>query len=89
MAENTEPVIVSGVPVPKVRQPGRPKGAGCNLRLLARLKPGDMSSCIWGCSKKKMNSIRTSAWYGGIPLKIRVLEGDLYAIWKLNKQPID
>ena len=77
-----EPVVLTGVEIPKIRRPGRPKGAGVNLKLLARLRAGDGSSCIWGCSKRKMHSIRTSAFYGGIKVKIRSLEKGLYAIWK-------
>ena len=80
----SEPVIITGVPPPAIRRFGRPKGAGCNLQLLAKLKPGDLSSCIWGASLKKKNSIRESAHLNGIKLKVRKLEGGVYAIWRIT-----
>jgi hypothetical protein len=78
-----EPIIVNGFePPPILGRTGRPKGAGCNLRLLAKLTPGDTRSCVWGCSQRKMNSIRTSAIQHGIKVKIRRLEDGTYAIWR-------
>lgn len=78
-----EPAVVKGFEVTKVLGRGRPKGSGCNIQLLNILKPGDLSSCVWGCSKKKARSIRVTAAYHGIKVKVRMLENKLYAIWRV------
>ncbi len=81
-----EPIFVNGPPPIKIAGRGRPKGSGCNLRLLKGMKAGDS---MWHLSFKKMNSIRVSAQKNGIKIKVRALPdkradgGVDYAIWKL------
>lgn len=76
--------IVHRVAPTKVLGRGRPKGTGSNQLLLEKIKPSDMSSCIWGVNRKKMESIRYTAHASGITLKIRRLEGGKYAIWRMT-----
>lgn len=75
-----EPVIVKGITPPQVIGRGRPRGAGCNLRLLKRMEPGN---CIWEVSKRKMNSIRVTANRYKVKIKVRLLPSGNYGIWKL------
>jgi hypothetical protein len=79
-----DPPIIEGVTPPKILgRGGRPQGHGCNISLLNRLKPGDKSSCAWGMTLRKKNSIRETAFQHGMKIKVRRLEGGLYAIWRL------
>lgn len=70
----------SGVPVPPIIRKGRKKGSGCNLKLLQRMKVGDS---IWDVPEDKMISLRSSAFRGGLSIRIRKVEDNNYAIWKL------
>lgn len=76
-----EILIESEVPIPKVIGRGRKKGDGRNLSVLARMKPGDSIS---GLTRKRMGSYRTSACREGISIRIRMIEEDSYAIWRLE-----
>lgn len=76
-----QPVIVQGIPVQKVRQPGRPHGIGKNLDLLRALKAGSPNSCIFNVSKEKWNSLRQSAHKQGIEIITRKMENGRYSIW--------
>lgn len=84
-----EDVILKGVPPTKIIGTGRRKGDGCNLRLLARLTPGEVQSCVWDVPFDRMNSIITSGKQHGIKCRVRKLEDKpkkeaLYGIWRVN-----
>jgi hypothetical protein len=73
-------IIEHGKQMPKVAGRGRPKGSGSNLKLLAKLKPGDS---LFDVPRNKMNSIRTSAYRSGIAISIRLIpDTQLYSIWR-------
>ncbi len=75
-----EPIVVTNSPLPKGRG-GRPKGSGCNLRLLARIASG---GCILNLEEKKARSLFETGRKRGIKLKIRRLPFDEgYGIWKI------
>jgi hypothetical protein len=74
-------VIEHNRPIPKVAGRGRPKGSGCNLKTLAKLKPGDS---LFDVPRNKMNSIRSSAYRAGVEISIRLIpDTQLYSIWRL------
>lgn len=76
--------IMSCVPPTKVLGRGRPKGIGCNLSMLNKLKEGNVQSCIWNLDLKKMRSIKTTAGQHGIKIKVRRLHNGLYALWRME-----
>lgn len=78
------PRVVVGLAPPKIIGRGRPKGFGPNQKLLSKIKPGADYSCIWGLSLKKMRSIKSSASLLKMKIKIRHLEKDKYAIWRIS-----
>lgn len=72
------------VPIPPIkRSPGRPKGSGCNMRLLKRMKPGNS---IFDVPKLKMLAFCESARMCGVKVKVRKLPygNELYAIWRIE-----
>lgn len=72
--------VIRPEPVPKIKGRGRPKGTGENVRLLARLKPGEM---VFDVTEKKKNSIRGSARRHNIKVSVRYMpETKLYTIFK-------
>jgi hypothetical protein len=77
-SEDGVSVILKDTPRPKVSC--RPKGNGCNLRLIAKLLEG---GCVWGVSFKKARSLFETGRKRGIRLSIRMLpDNDGYGVWK-------
>ncbi len=73
--------VLESMPIPKIQGRGRPKGHGPNLRMLARMKPGN---CIVDVPWRKMESIRSSAYDGGYKIRVRRMpDSKRYFIWKL------
>lgn len=78
-----EKCAIGDQPIPeKIFQRGGYKGWGVNQKLLARLTPSDLRSCIYKCSKKKMSSIRQTAWKYDILITIRQHEDGRFSIWR-------
>lgn len=81
-------MVIEAGPMPRIRGRGRPKGAGSNLRLLAKLVPN--GNPVWGVPRKKMLSIRQSARNAGILIKTREIPGphgestDTYVIQRIK-----
>lgn len=75
--------IIEGLPHLK-RRGYASRGRGRNQLLLARVKPGQGGSCIFGIDKKTLNSIRQTAHRNNIKLKIRELENHKYAVWRVT-----
>lgn len=84
---NRKPIIITGIPIPRIRSGGRPKGSGRNVKLLNKLTPDSAQSCIWGVDKKTANSLRTSAHQQGMPCVIRKLDDGTYGVWRVSSKP--
>lgn len=73
--------VLQSMPIPKIQGGGRPKGSGPNMKMLARMKPGN---CIVEVPFNKMQSIKSSAFDMGCRIRIRRMpDSSRYFIWKL------
>lgn len=86
MAQHTnlviEPVDIPLLPIIN-RKGGRPKGSGCNMRLLQRMKIGNT---IMDVPKGKMLALTEAAKKLGMKLRTRKLPygEEIYAVWRIE-----
>lgn len=78
------PLLITDEELPKISRTGRPKGAGCNMRLLNRMKVGQT---VWDVPRHKMDAIRASAWRLGVRIStVFIPETGLFAIKKIGEK---
>lgn len=65
------PLIVNGVSVPEIFRNRKRRASGVNMRLLAKLSPGESSFCIMAPNWCRAQSFRLSAKRMGIKILIR------------------
>jgi len=72
----------SQIPLPKVQGRGRPKGTGCNLRLLNSMKVGDSA---WGIPASRVHSLRQTAFMAKMRLKFRQIpDSDTFVVKRIT-----